>query len=218
MYQLFAITISIGVGGILFTYALLRMLAPKPRQPTPEELEYKVYDQAHRFSNIMDKPTVSLSVIIPAYNEFKRLTPMIEEALQYLLKRVKIDSKFSFEIIVVDDGSTDDTFGLASTISDQYSGDRKSIKVMKLAKNRGKGGAVAQVVFDNKGILASSGRMILFADADGATRFSDLDLLLSKSKEIAHNDLAVVVGSRAHMVSSDAVVKVILFNLALFYS
>lgn len=52
------------------------------------------------------------------------------------------------------------------------------------------------------------GEYILMVDADGATRFSDLDPLLTKLKETEQNGLGVAVGSRAHLVKTDAVVKV----------
>ncbi len=57
--------------------------------------------------------------------------------------------------------------------------------------------------------MHSRGRSILFADADGATRFSDLDLLLRAIDNVQDQDeQGMVVGSRAHLVKSDAVVKV----------
>jgi dolichyl-phosphate beta-glucosyltransferase len=63
------------------------------------------------------------------------------------------------------------------------------------------GGAVMQ------GIMHSVGELILFADGDGATKFSDLDLLISEIEKIKKDGLGFAVGSRAHMVNSDAVVK-----------
>jgi len=52
------------------------------------------------------------------------------------------------------------------------------------------------------------GEYILMVDADGATRFSDLDPLLTKLRQTEQNGLGVAVGSRAHLVKTDAVVKV----------
>lgn len=52
------------------------------------------------------------------------------------------------------------------------------------------------------------GEYILMVDADGATRFSDLDALQVKLKATEQDGLGVAVGSRAHMVKTDAVVKV----------
>ena len=57
--------------------------------------------------------------------------------------------------------------------------------------------------------MHSRGRLILFADADGATRFADLGLLLAAmEKTVDGEGMGMVVGSRAHLVTSDAVVKV----------
>lgn len=60
----------------------------------------------------------------------------------------------------------------------------------------------------SQGALHSRGQYILFADADGATRFSDLDMLMAAMEETEKDGMGMVVGSRAHLVSSDAVVKV----------
>jgi hypothetical protein len=60
-----------------------------------------------------------------------------------------------------------------------------------------------------QGILHSRGQLILFADADGASRFTDLDLLLAAMHHTRDaDDHGMVVGSRAHLVNSEAVVKV----------
>ncbi|VDN24022.1 unnamed protein product [Dibothriocephalus latus] len=65
---------------------------------------------------------------------------MLEESLAYLNERKRLDSKFSFEIIIVDDGSTDDTYKMALKYTEKYTSD--SVRVLKLARNRGKGAAV----------------------------------------------------------------------------
>ena len=63
-------------------------------------------------------------------------------------------------------------------------------------------------------MLSASGKHILFADADGATKFSDLETLERELKKIVNNDgFGVSVGSRAHLVNTDDVVKVIFFLL-----
>lgn len=56
--------------------------------------------------------------------------------------------------------------------------------------------------------MASSGKLVLMADADGATKFSDLDKLKSELNKIEKDGKGIAIGSRAHMVSSDSVVKV----------
>lgn len=78
-----------------------------------------------------------------------------------------------------------------------------SIRVISLEQNRGKGGAVTH------GMRHARGAYIVFADADGASRFSDLGKLIENCDRVADvKGRAVGVGSRAHMVGSEAVVKV----------
>jgi len=78
-----------------------------------------------------------------------------------------------------------------------------AIRVVTITQNRGKGGAVTH------GLRHVRGQYVVFADADGATKFDDLGKLVDASKEIEDVDgRAVAVGSRAHMVGSEAVVKV----------
>lgn len=78
-----------------------------------------------------------------------------------------------------------------------------SIRVISLEQNRGKGGAVTH------GMRHARGAYVVFADADGASRFSDLGKLIENCDRVADaKGRAVGVGSRAHMVGSEAVVKV----------
>lgn len=68
---------------------------------------------------------------------------MLDECLTYLIERSNKDSNFTFEIIVVDDGSRDKTSSVALKYSSKYSSDK--IRVLTLVRNRGKGGAVRLV-------------------------------------------------------------------------
>ncbi|VDD81809.1 unnamed protein product [Mesocestoides corti] len=108
---------------------------------------------------------------------------MLEETLTYLIKRKDSQPKFSFEIVIVDDGSTDDTY--------QYSSDL--VRVLKLKRNRGKGAAV------RIGILSGRGKYLMFADADGATRFQDIETLERVMTSMIVSKMAVICGSRAHL-------------------
>jgi dolichyl-phosphate beta-glucosyltransferase len=112
----------------------------------------------------------------------------------------------SFEIVIVDDGSRDETSKLAlrMAIAHSKSGAKGEIRVVRLLTNRGKGGAVKH------GFMHARGARILFADADDATRFSDLETLWSKMDERERDDgePVIAIGSRAHLVNSEAVVKV----------
>lgn len=78
-----------------------------------------------------------------------------------------------------------------------------TIRVVTLAQNRGKGGAVTH------GMRHVRGQYVVFADADGASKFEDLGKLVSACQEVEDSEgRGVAVGSRAHMVGSEAVVKV----------
>ena len=89
--------------------------------------------------------SVELSVIVPAYNEEKRLPIMLNEALEYLDSRVEKDSTFSYEIIIVDDGSKDKTKEVGWDYAKRQKNKNNQIRVLSLKKNRGKGGAVKRV-------------------------------------------------------------------------
>uniref|UniRef100_A0A8C2UDH3 dolichyl-phosphate beta-glucosyltransferase n=1 Tax=Coturnix japonica TaxID=93934 RepID=A0A8C2UDH3_COTJA len=90
--------------------------------------------------SIHDSPTKELSVVVPSYNEEDRLPLMMDEALDYLEKRQKRDPSFTYEVIVVDDGSKDRTTEVAMKYCEKYGSDK--VRVLSLVKNRGKGGAV----------------------------------------------------------------------------
>ena len=139
---------------------------------------------------------VSLSVIVPAYNEEKRLPVMLDEALAFLEKRVKERPAFTYEVIVVDDGSKDSTSQVALSYSDRYTANK--VRLLKLEQNRGKGGAV------RLGVLSCRGHWILFADADGATTFSEISKLEqvlqdADGKPLPPVNRMIAIGSRAHL-------------------
>lgn len=75
------------------------------------------------------------------------------------------------------------------------------MRVCVLSANRGKGGAVTH------GMRHVRGRYAVFADADGASRFADLEELMKEVRGVEVGGYGVAVGSRAHMVTTDAVVK-----------
>jgi len=112
--------------------------------------------------------------------------------------------KRTFEILIVDDGSSDGTAAAALDLSAKFY-PNADICVVELERNRGKGGAVRH------GMLHARGRRLLMADADGASRFGDVELLLAALDAPAPADSdapAMAIGSRAHLVKTDAVVKV----------
>jgi dolichyl-phosphate beta-glucosyltransferase len=203
---------------------LLGYLSPRPRAIVDSERSFLSPDSPDDplpLPSLDDPPSLSLSVIVPAFNEANRLPAMLDEAIQHLeSKRLEEGNgrRFDYEIILVDDGSTDDTVSVALR---HRGADR--LRVIKLEKNRGKGGAVKHVQttflssflvpfsedMSIQGMLFARGSALLFADADGASRFSDLDLLSSSLERIQTPDgHAVVLGSRAHLVDTAAVVQV----------
>ncbi|ESO10431.1 hypothetical protein HELRODRAFT_116974 [Helobdella robusta] len=153
-----------------------------------------------------------MSIIVPAYNEEDRLSLMMDETMEYLQKRNRLDPKFTYEVIVVDDGSKDDTSKIALKYSRQYGSDK--VRVLTQVTNRGKGGAVKM------GVLRCRGKYILFCDADGATKFSDVNKLEAELKKLiggeVNDDRAVVCGSRAHL-EKDSIAKRSVFRTILMY-
>mmetsp|Transcript_45174 Transcript_45174/g.105743 ORF Transcript_45174/g.105743 Transcript_45174/m.105743 type:complete len:262 (+) Transcript_45174:1671-2456(+) len=138
----------------------------------------------------------SLSVIVPAYNEETRLVSMLREAVGYLARRSSLEPVFTWELLVVDDGSADRTFDVARRFAAELAPGQ--MRVLRLPRNRGKGAAVRE------GMLAANGRLMLMADADGATRFSDIERLEQHFLQHPARDdaLLLVAGSRAHLHAS----------------
>lgn len=149
-----------------------------------------------------EESRVRLSVVVPAYNEELRLPKMLDEALEYLEKRANqptpskrplygTSQSFDYEIIIVDDGSYDGTTACGLRYRKKFGDNR--IRVITLEKNRGKGGAV------RAGVLAARGDYVLFADADGASKFSHVEKLEDFMYDNRESELLVAIGSRAHM-------------------
>jgi dolichyl-phosphate beta-glucosyltransferase len=123
---------------------------------------------------------------------------MLEETITHL---ESLSKKRSYEILIVDDGSSDGTSQTALKLAGKYP--KSDIRVITFEKNLGKGGAVRH------GMLYSGGERLLMVDADGASKFSDLEKLWKAMDNIAPNkEVGVTVGSRAHLVNSEAVVRV----------
>ncbi|MFD3917724.1 glycosyltransferase [Streptomyces sp. NPDC058595] len=108
---------------------------------------------------------VKLTVVVPAYNEERRLRPTLDAICAHL--RADPERWGEWELIVVDDGSTDGTAAIAA----RAASDEPRIHVLTSDENRGKGYALRQ------GVLASYGRRVLVTDADLATPIEELDTL-----------------------------------------
>lgn len=140
------------------------------------------------FRSLFDPAEVTLSVIVPAYNEEERLGSMMDECLTDLEA-----GGMSYEVMVVDDGSRDRTADVAYEYTRRFGAEK--VRVLRLQKNCGKGGAV------KKGVLRARGEYVLMADADGATRFADYSKLLDAMKKVEKDRKGVVIGSRYHLSS-----------------
>ncbi|WAQ98281.1 ALG5-like protein [Mya arenaria] len=105
---------------------------------------------------------------------------MMDEALEFLDDKQKKNPSYSYEVIVVNDGSTDKTSEVALEYTKKYGSDK--VRVLTLEKNRGKGGAI------RLGMFVARGQYILFADADGASKFSDLIKLEKLMSEMRNSE------------------------------
>ncbi|MFD8967854.1 dolichyl-phosphate beta-glucosyltransferase [Streptomyces sp. NPDC059568] len=127
--------------------------------------------------------SVALSVVVPAYNEEARLRPTLDAIRAHL--RADPDRWGEWELIVVDDGSTDGTAAIAA----EAAAHEPRIQLLRSDGNHGKGHALRQ------GVLASHGRRVLVTDADLATPIDELDRL---DKQLTADGDGAAIGSRAH--------------------
>jgi dolichyl-phosphate beta-glucosyltransferase len=122
--------------------------------------------------------TPQLSVIIPAYNEATRILPYLASITTYLTRRGD-----SHEILVIDDGSQDDT----ARCVEKLSVTERAIRLVQLSRNTGKGAAV------RTGMMTARGDLHLLADADGATPIDEVERLETRIRRGAD----IAVGSRS---------------------
>lgn len=128
-------------------------------------------------------PQVELSVVVPAFNEERRLPPTLIDIIDFFDRK-----GISYEVLVIDDGSKDST----AEVVRKFERVRHQVRLIQLPKNYGKGHAV------RLGVLNSRGARVLFADADGATpiqEFERLEAAVAGGADIA-------IGSRA-LASAD---------------
>jgi dolichyl-phosphate beta-glucosyltransferase len=125
----------------------------------------------------MIRPIGKLSVVVPAFNEAERLGPTLDRVLSFLDDRLP-----DYEVIVVDDGSTDATTEVVARRM-LYN---PRVRILRNPGNRGKGYSV------RRGMLEAAGAAILMTDADLSTPIEEL---LSLTPHIGRCE--VVIGSRA---------------------
>lgn len=125
----------------------------------------------------MSRERPYLSLVIPAYNEEKRLGKTLERMLEFFGTK-----SFPTEILVVDDGSTDRTVEVVKSFGEG----KIPLKLISYGKNRGKGYAI------KTGMLSASGEYALFADADMSTPIEMFDRFESYLKQ----EVDVIIGTR----------------------
>ena len=123
-------------------------------------------------------PFVDLSIVVPAYNEEHRITPTLACLHGYLSKQ-----PLRYEIVVVDDGSKDNTVGVVTLAMTQI----PNLRLVRQTPNRGKGAAV------RRGMLAARGQIRVMSDADGSMPPEQLGKLLAP---ILACKAAISIGSR----------------------
>lgn len=136
---------------------------------------------------------IYLSVVIPAYNEHANLKRGVLGSVWDYLK----GQKYSWEVLIVDDGSTDDTVKLAEMFTKKH----KGFRVLK-EPHRGKGGSVIA------GMLAAKGDIILFTDMDQATPLDQLEKLLPTFKK----NFDVAIGTRTGREGAPLVRKLMAYG------
>jgi len=119
---------------------------------------------------------VSISIIIPAYNEEKRILKCLERTLEYFKSQ-----QWNFEIIIAEDGSTDNTVKVVQ----EFRRKDNRIKLLSFKNRLGKGGAIKNAIFN------AEKEFVCFMDSDLAADPSEFKRLLPYG-----NDYDVVIGSR----------------------
>jgi len=122
-------------------------------------------------------PVRDLSLVIPAFNEEHRIGKTLMENVEFLCRQ-----GFDWEMIIVDDGSIDNTCRI---VQEWVNRESDKIRLLRLPRNRGKGAAV------QLGVMTATGRYIIMADADNATPIQEV----ARFYKEAH-DGKILIGSR----------------------
>ena len=121
---------------------------------------------------------MKLSIVIPAFNEANRIGPTLVAAYAYFRELIP-----DHELLVVDDGSRDNTSGLVRQLQTEQI---PTLRLLANGRNMGKGGALQH------GMLAANGDYLLFCDADQSTPFTEMEKFLPAMEQKE----PVVIGTR----------------------
>lgn len=124
---------------------------------------YPANEHGNKAGSAVEEPY--LSIVVPAYNEEQRLGASLKRMLAYFDTQ-----SYAFEILVVDDGSTDGTSCVVETIA----ACRPHVRLLRYEPNQGKGHAVRY------GMLRATGTRVLFSDADLATPIEEVEKLIAR--------------------------------------
>ena len=122
-------------------------------------------------------PPPTYSIVLPAYNEHERIAATLEKIFAHANQR-----GWQVEVIVVNDGSTDDTAQIVS----QFASKNPALRLLENPGNRGKGYSV------RNGMLHSRGDILLFSDADLSSPIAEADKLFAAIQQGAD----IAIGSR----------------------
>lgn len=127
------------------------------------------------------REAVLLSVVVPVHNEAENLTPLIDEI------RRSLTGRFSYEIVYVDDGSTDDTATRLRAL-------RQDVPELVVLRHRRSCGQSAAI---HSGVHHARGRYVATLDGDGQNDPADIPRLLDALCAAPAGELRMVVGQRA---------------------
>lgn len=193
----------VGVPGAIFFFSHLRGRVPEDDEDEEEDLPCPKYadvsgprpEKGEEGDNLaweFAQQEVDLSVIIPAFNEEDRLPKTLLSVVEYLESRDP-----TFEVIVVDDGSSDKT----AQVVQKFHHLSEKVRLISYQRNRGKGYAV------RFGMINARGGRLLYNDADGATPIEELERL----EEAIDAGSEIAIGSRA-MFSRETNVKTVWYR------
>ncbi len=144
----------------------------------------------------MKKSKPSISVFFPCYNDAKTIAGLVEEAFG-VLKQISSN----YEVIVIDDGSSDDSRKILLTLKNKYAG----LRVIFHSKNQGYGGAL------RSGFRAAKKDLVFYTDGDGQYDVKELPLLLS----LMTKDVNFINGIK--MDRKDYIYRIIIGNMYNFW-